>query len=388
MLLPRSDLPGQTERALAELALSGDWVAAKASAPTIECVPLGERFVLHSPRSGAILTTDHLGVAVLADPAAAARAADLPASVVGEIIRAWHDAGLFHAQAPQFPDPVEDRGQLAAHHVHYASRWGAISIETDDPVLARQLDEILWPFRVATRTTAPGGQLRCVGCDGGGLGVFRGARALWGRASVDVARYLIVREAAEALCGVDRVGAVLHGAAVCRQGKAILILGDSGRGKSTLAQGLIDAGCGYLADDHLPLHVNGTQILAFPTGSAIKRGARHLDEVRRLQALYGGRGGSRDGVSYLPLEAAVAPGTAVPLSAIVFPEHVTGEGLSMSPMDPEAAFVKAISSGSRPSRQGALIAPLVKLFSAVPAYALRYGTSSQSVRACLDLLAA
>lgn len=361
-----------------------------ARASTVERVPLGHRHVLHSPASGAILTTDDLGLAILSNLAAPpANTSCPPPAVTGEILLAWQAAGLFDATQQPFPDPVTDDGHVAGHHCDYASAWGAISVETDDLVLARQIDDILWPFASASGVPAPGGTtLRCIACAGGGLGVFHDGLALWGRASTDVARYLIVREAAEALCGVDRVGAVLHGAAVFSQGRALLILGDSGRGKSTLAQGLIAAGCGFLADDHLPLHADGRRLLAFPTGSAIKHGARGLPEVRRLMSLHGDRGSSRDGVSYLPLDPAAAPGTALPITAIVFPEHVAGADLRMIRTEPEPAFIAAIASGSRPSRRRARIAPLAALFAAVPAYALRYGSSAQSVPACLDLLSA
>ena len=359
-------------------------------APAIERAPLGDRHVLYSPLSGAILTTNDLGLAILSDPAApSAGASSLPIAVVDEILRAWKGAGLFDTAPQPFPDPVTDDGRPAGHGRGYATPEGALSVATDAPVLAKQLDEILWAFASPGDVPGPGGTaLRCVVCADGGLGVFHDGRALWGRASLDVARYLIVREAAEALCGADRVGAVLHGAAVLGPRGALLIVGDSGLGKSTLAQGLISAGCGFLADDHLPLHVDGQRLLAFPTGSAIKSGARDLDEVRRLVALHGRFDSSREGVSYLPLRAAAAPGKAIPVAAIIFPEHATGADMRMTRMAPEVAFVAAIASGSRPSRRQARIAPLVELFATVPAYALRYGTSVQSVPACLDLLAA
>lgn len=372
-------------------ALPDPWrEALRGRAPTIERAPLGDRHVLYSPTSGAILTTDDLGLAILSDPVAPLHgASSLPSAIVDEILRAWEGAGLFDTAPQPFPDPVADDGHQAGHRRGYATRQRVFSVETDDLVLARQLDEILWAFASTSSVPGPGGRsLRCVACAGGGLGVFHNGRALWGRASLDVARYLIVREAAEALCGADRVGAVLHGAAVLGSRGALLIVGDSGRGKSTLAQGLINAGCGFLADDHLPLHVDGQRLLAFPTGSAIKSGARDLGEVRRLVALHGRLANSREGVSYLPLEAAAAPGKAIPLAVIVFPEHAAGAEMQMTRMAPEAAFVAAIASGSRPSRRQARIAPLVELFATVPAYALRYGTLAQSVPACLDLLAA
>lgn len=361
--------------------------ALRAIGTSVERVRLGDRHVLRSTISGAIVTTDDLGLKILAEPCPPSEVSTVPPALVDEVLRVWETAGLLAAGHLPFPDPVTDDGRAASCHRDYSTDWGAISIATDDPVLASQLDDLLWAFVSPAGKPADGEVLRCIGCTGGGLGVFRGGRALWGRASIDAARYLIVREAAEALCGVDRAGAVLHGAAVLGRRGALVILGDSGRGKSTLAQGLIDAGCGFLADDHLPLHADGRRLLTFPTGSAIKAGARDLDEVRRLIARYGDRDSSRHGISYAPFDPAAAPGAAISVAAIVFPHHARGATLRMQQMDPEAALAAAIASGSRPSRHRSQIAPLVHLFAAVPSYELHYGTSAQSVPICLDLLA-
>lgn len=371
------------------LPLSQPWLKALAERiDAIERVRLGSRHVLYSPASGAILMTDELGLAVLSDPMTPKVGADLPRAVLDEILREWKEAGLFDEAQLPFPDPVLDCLKTGLYNRCFVSTWGTVTVETDDPALLRELDELLWAFSASKESRVSHGlTIRCISCAEGGFGVFIEGRALWGRATTDVARYLIVREAAEALAGADRVGAVLHGAAVLHQGSALLILGESGRGKSTLAQGMVDAGCGFLADDHLPLHVDGRQLLAFPSGSAVKEGARNLSEVRRLTALHGQFGSSRDGVCYLPIEPAVAPGTAVPITAIVFPVQMPGAELTMTRMAPEEAFVAAIGSGSRPSRQRKQITSLARLFDAVPAFTLRYGTSAQSVPACLDVFA-
>ena len=58
----------------------------------------------------------------------------------------------------------------------------------------------------------------------------------------------------------------MHAAAVCLDGKAILLPGDGGSGKSTLAIGLIREGFGFLGDDVVFLSHHGGElnVLAFP----------------------------------------------------------------------------------------------------------------------------
>lgn len=199
-----SDPPALAEKRC-DAASSDVWRAAlRARASAIERVPLGDRYVLHSPASGAILTTNDLGLAILSDPVRPPpRASCLPPAVIDEILQEWESSGLFNVAPQPFPAPVRDDGRQAKHDRHYASAWGGFSVETDNPVLAGELDELLWAFVPDGMPAPECARLRCVACPGGGLGVFRDGRPLWGRASMDVARYLIVREAAEGPCCKD-----------------------------------------------------------------------------------------------------------------------------------------------------------------------------------------
>ncbi len=58
----------------------------------------------------------------------------------------------------------------------------------------------------------------------------------------------------------------LHAAAVQASGFSIVIIGDSGAGKTTMATALIEAGCGYLGDDRVLLRRRGgaLELLSFP----------------------------------------------------------------------------------------------------------------------------
>ncbi|MDB5705676.1 MAG: HPr kinase [Sphingomonas bacterium] len=64
-------------------------------------------------------------------------------------------------------------------------------------------------------------------------------------------------------------GAVLHGSAIAHEGAGIVLIGDSGQGKSTLTAALIEQGAQFLTDDIVALGLG-------PDGYAIAGGARTL----------------------------------------------------------------------------------------------------------------
>jgi len=54
----------------------------------------------------------------------------------------------------------------------------------------------------------------------------------------------------------------VHATCICFEGKGILLLGESGSGKSDLALRLIDKGCKLVADDQVILHKENNAIIA------------------------------------------------------------------------------------------------------------------------------
>ncbi|SMY06759.1 HPr kinase/phosphorylase [Flavimaricola marinus] len=60
----------------------------------------------------------------------------------------------------------------------------------------------------------------------------------------------------------DPANLTLHANSVAYQGKAILITGGAGRGKSTLSLALMGRGCGLIADDQTYLSVQDGQLMA------------------------------------------------------------------------------------------------------------------------------
>lgn len=63
----------------------------------------------------------------------------------------------------------------------------------------------------------------------------------------------------------------LHAAAMEWQGRALLLAGESGSGKSTMAWALLHHGFGYLSDELGPVDLNTMAVLPFPHALCLKR---------------------------------------------------------------------------------------------------------------------
>lgn len=121
----------------------------------------------------------------------------------------------------------------------------------------------------------------------------------------------------------------LHAAGVAQDGRAILITGPSGSGKSVLAAQLIAHGFEYLGDDVLPFDPFSKMVYPFPITPAVRSGPPHYTlacEARRLR--------KRD-VVVRRSQLATGP---LPVAAIVFPRFAPGPIL-MRPVSPgQVAF--------------------------------------------------
>lgn len=72
--------------------------------------------------------------------------------------------------------------------------------------------------------------------------------------------------------------ATFHASTVCNDDEAIMIIGDSGNGKSTLSAVLMAHGYDLLADDFTPMLAENQHLYRFPAAISIKKGAFPLVE--------------------------------------------------------------------------------------------------------------
>lgn len=112
----------------------------------------------------------------------------------------------------------------------------------------------------------------------------------------------------------------LHGAAVCHRGRAVILLGRSGQGKSTLAASLCRHGATLLSDDAIALECRDGAYFVEPVESN-----HWLDEAARLALGHPSAGDWKLGI---PGPAADAPGVLVGIVALEYGNEAS-EALSM-----------------------------------------------------------
>jgi hypothetical protein len=152
---------------------------------------------------------------------------------------------------------------------------------------------------------------------------------------------------------------------------AVLLVGKTGAGKSTLALGLAARGFEYLSDDLVPLSTSGREVHAFPLAASVKEGSwRTLAEEfpalgaspvlafgeRRVRYVDPNAGGAR------------ASGSRTP-ALIVVPRFEAAAGAPLvRSLTPEAAFGALLESGTEAVGNPPSLRPLAELVNTTPAF--------------------
>ncbi|HET6568583.1 MAG TPA: hypothetical protein VFG50_11515 [Rhodothermales bacterium] len=157
----------------------------------------------------------------------------------------------------------------------------------------------------------------------------------------------------------------LHAGAVAHNGRAMMLVGRFGAGKSTFTTALAARNWRYLSDDVAPVDVETARVLPFPTMPMVRvpTGAdlpeARLPELRKRP---------------VDLPAWTICRDPVPLSTLVFPKYSHGAPCSLVKLSPSEAALQVLHNCTsyEHDRRNA-VAAASRLAAAVPAYALLYG---------------
>ncbi|MCB1250925.1 MAG: PqqD family peptide modification chaperone [Acidimicrobiales bacterium] len=351
--------------------------------PGVLAATIGDELVLYDPDRGrahrlnrsaaavweglqAGLSGDEL-VAVLADafavdPAAVATdVATMLDVLAGEGLVAG--AGL-RAPAPA-PPPVqgswltlppadEPPGQAPAPHPvpPVLALHTGVELATSSAEVSAYLGELLAPLR-APAGTAVERRFELVS-EPGGVELRTGDKLL--RTAIDWP--IAIRQV---VIGLNHLAAhpdpadlvTVHAGAVAIDGRVVLLAGEPGAGKSTLVTALVADGATYLSDEVVGLADDGTAV-AFPKVIALELDAEGvLGELPSDDAHPDLRDRHQRLVDPHALGVAAAPGTTLPLAAVVLPTYVPGALGAATACDPVEALLALLANAFNLAERGA-----------------------------------
>jgi hypothetical protein len=127
----------------------------------------------------------------------------------------------------------------------------------------------------------------------------------------------------------------LHAGAAAYRGKAVLIPGGSGRGKSTLVTSLCTQGWTYISDDVVPLDPNSGKVIPFPRLPMVRENLGQELPVDCVQKL-------KKTEVYLDPEAMCRE--AMPIWGLVFPTYSLHSPTEILPYSPATAALELLEN--------------------------------------------
>lgn len=246
-----------------------------------------------------------------------------------------------------------------------------VRLEADDAEAARILDFLCAPMALPAAAD-PSATFR-LGAANGSMAIYCDDAMLYrGRSQSSVAAIFLER-VLEHLIRTCTGGMLLHAAAVARDGKALVLAGKTGAGKTTLATWLVCRGFDYLTDELLCIDTQAMCVRGF---------ARPLHLKKPARALFAGVIDKDGGAAIMasPLGVHLSParlGARVAHSAcpraLVLPTYRAGARFDLRPLSKAQAATRLmgclVNARERPQHGFEDVLGLVQ---AAPAFAMTY----------------
>jgi hypothetical protein len=164
----------------------------------------------------------------------------------------------------------------------------------------------------------------------------------------------------------------VHAGVVEDQGRAVIIVGPSSQGKSTLATKLVELGWGYLSDEMAPIRMTTAEVLPYARTPVprLSPGHRVADEETSglPREIYG-------------LTADQVRQSATAVGLIVFARFSYGSATGLAVVTPGEASLEVIRNCmSFPEHRVAAVEKAAGLCRSIPAYRLDYGDGREAAR--------
>lgn len=338
---------------------------------SVEQIAVGEAVCLFRP--------DNFATALVNAPAAeicsrlltrpAQDATDNP--LVADLERQLAAAGFLEPQQRTGSAARTARGSAQPFTCYSLPERPVIGLAVTDPRLGALLSEVLQPLRISC-PAEPQSWIELTGSNDG-FELIRDGYKIASALDLATARRAAIQALMMALLPQSAIAAILHASSVSRGGRAIVLAGATGSGKSTLSLGLVGAGCGYVADDFTALDASGTAVTRFPIAASVKSGSLAAIGAAfpQLSTLRAFATGDRV-VRYLDLAARAHGADSTPIKALVFPKYAESNANSIERMTPEEAFFALLDTGSEVVGLHRSMRPIAYLVNTVPAWSLTF----------------
>ncbi|MDH3601858.1 MAG: hypothetical protein OEU26_19785 [Candidatus Tectomicrobia bacterium] len=163
----------------------------------------------------------------------------------------------------------------------------------------------------------------------------------------------------------------LHAAAAAWQGRAVVIAGVGGQGKSALVTGLCDQGWTYLAEDLLPLNRQTGQVLPFAQTPSVREQRGQELPSERLRELR---------KTVVDLDLSRVAQHPLPIAALILPTFTQQTPPGLTPCSPATAAVEILQHclNFKDHGEGAVRA-VCELMLHVPTFRLAYRQRDDAV---------
>ncbi len=172
----------------------------------------------------------------------------------------------------------------------------------------------------------------------------------------------------------------LHAGAAAHNGRAVVLCGAWGRGKSTLVSNLCLNGWSYLSDDIVPVSLTTGELVSFPLTPMMREHAPSQDE-----RMLGPEEVAQLKKRTIDLSSRLLPGGRCAIAALVFPQYSPDAEMRLLRTAPASATLELLQNClNLKTHRGEAVRYLGNMVARTPAFHLPYRNGEHAARLIMD----